>query len=223
LDDDEDEEQQEEESASVETGLSDDAIFNEINMLKINYELHTIVEDTESGDKLLVVGKNKDSASEVTLPNSNVSLAQYNDVSEDDDVYACVYLDKAIQAVRESPVDFSYDNLRDAFDSSHAIIYDVSGAAVGIDDPDWLETDLEPYYFPDSRLERVEDIDEVEYLDKVEEQANIQGDVFERMSEVALRYDTDEPSEEILEEYNVIDVDCGSSTLVVHQSAQELF
>jgi len=60
-------------------------------------------------------------------------------------------------------------------------------------------------------------------LDKVERQAKACGDVFERMSEVALRYTNDQPSQEILEEYNVIDVDAGSTTLVVHQSAQELF
>ena len=221
-----DEDEQDDEGDSEEqksSSFSDDAIFPEIDMLKINYELHTIVTDKDSGDELMVVGKHKQSASDVTLSNSNTTLSDYNDCDSDEDVYACVYLDKAVKAVRESPVDFSYDSLRRAFDSNHAVIYTIAGASVGIDDPDWLETDLEPYYFPDSRLERVENINEVGYLDKVERQAKKVGDVFERMSEVALRYTNDEPSQEILEEYNVIDVDAGSTTLVVHQSAQELF
>jgi len=223
LDEDEQDDEGDSEEQESSNGLPDEAIFPEIDMLKINYELHTIVRDKNSSDELLVVGKHKQSASDVTLSNSNTTLSDYNDCCEDEGVYACVYLDKAIQAVRESPVDFSYDSLREAFNTSHAVIYTIAGAAVGIDDPDWLETDLEPYYFPDSRLERVENINEVGYLDKVERQAKKLGDVFERMSEVALRYTNDEPSQEILEEYNVIDVDAGSNTLVVHQSAQELF
>jgi len=220
-----DEEEDEEEESEDQDGsnFSEDAIFPEIKMRKINYELHTIVTDKDSGDELMVVGKHKQSASDVTLSNSNTTLSDYNDCDSDEDVYACVYLDKAVKAVRESPVDFSYDSLREAFNTSHAVIYTIAGASVGIDDPDWLTTNLEPYYFPDSRLSRVEDIQEVEYLDKVERQAKKVGDVFERMSEVALRYTNDEPSQEILEEYNVIDVDAGSTTLVVHQSAQELF
>jgi len=219
---DEQDEEENDSSDTESTGLDTEAVFNSVRMLNINYELNTIVEDVENNDSLVVVGKHEDKAGDVTLPNSNTSLAEYNSCPEDDDVYACVYLDKAVQALKESHVDWGYENLEEAFDSNHGVVYQVAGASVGIDDPDWLETELESYYFPDSRLSRIEALNETDYLDKVERQARKAGDVFERIP-VALRYDSDEPCEQIVEEYNVVKVDCGSTTLLVHGEAESVF